>query len=85
MMDNLAGNILNEESLNLIQKFQDIPIDESWTFEHLKRKETSYITHDYHRYPAKFIPQVASKLINEFTQKGDLVCDPFYGIWHYSC
>lgn len=65
--------------MNLIQQFQEIPIDESWTFKHLKRKETSYITHDYHRYPAKFIPQVASKLIKQFTKKGDLVCDPFMG------
>jgi len=77
---NLAGTkTIDETSINLIQKFQEIPIDESWTFEHLKRKETSYITHDYHRYPAKFIPQVASKLIKKFTKKGDLIGDPFMG------
>lgn len=79
-MNNLAETKkIGESSLNLIQQFQELSIDESWTFEHLKRKETSYITHDYHRYPAKFIPQVASRLIKQFTKKGDLVCDPFMG------
>lgn len=37
------------------------------------------MSHSYHRYPAKFIPQLVDKLIEEYTEEGDLVCDPFGG------
>ena len=52
---------------------------EDWGFASLTRKETGYITHGYHRYPAKFIPQLARKLISDHSQEGDLVVDPFGG------
>src|SRR5579884_1205581 len=58
---------------------QSISEDNSWSFEELSRINTSYITHDYHRYPAKFIPQIAARLIKENSGKGDLICDPFVG------
>jgi DNA modification methylase len=54
-------------------------VDESWSFKDATRTETSYITHGYHRYPAKFIPQLASRVITENSRIGDLVCDPFMG------
>lgn len=54
-------------------------IDESWSFEGIDRRQTSYITHSYHRYPAKFIPQLVSRLILENSEMQDLVCDPFMG------
>ena len=54
-------------------------LDDSWSFKDIARTETSYLTHSYHRYPAKFIPQVAGRLIRENSRKGDLVCDPFMG------
>jgi adenine-specific DNA methylase len=54
-------------------------IDESWSFEGIDRRQTSYISHSYHRYPAKFIPQLVSRLIRENSEKQDLVCDPFVG------
>ena len=53
--------------------------DDSWSFKDATRIETSYLTHSYHRYPAKFIPQLAAKIINENSLAGDLVCDPFAG------
>jgi DNA modification methylase len=53
--------------------------DDSWSFKNATRTETSYLTHSYHRYPAKFIPQLAAKIIKENSQAGDLVCDPFAG------
>lgn len=37
-----------------------IPIDYSWSFADKTIKDTSYITHGYYTYPAKFIPQLAS-------------------------
>jgi DNA modification methylase len=57
----------------------DINIDYSWSFADKTRKDTAYITHGYHRYPAKFIPQVVSRLIGKYTNEGDLIVDPFAG------
>src|SRR5919205_4653974 len=54
-------------------------VDDSWSFKEIDRVGTSYLTHSYHRYPAKFIPQLAARLIKENTIFGDLVCDPFMG------
>src|SRR5919199_775321 len=53
--------------------------DESWSFRQLRRTQTCYLTHDYHKYPAKFIPQLAQRLILENSNPGDLICDPFMG------
>ncbi|MGC1931566.1 MAG: DNA methyltransferase [Candidatus Nitrosopolaris sp.] len=54
-------------------------VDDSWSFKELGRVQTSYLTHDYHRYPAKFIPQLTGRFIKENSRIGDLVCDPFMG------
>lgn len=54
-------------------------VDDSWSFKDATRTETSYLTHSYHRYPAKFIPQLAARVIKENSQAGDLICDPFMG------
>ncbi|MEM1964369.1 MAG: DNA methyltransferase, partial [Candidatus Caldarchaeum sp.] len=53
--------------------------DPSWAFAELTQKQTGYVTHSYHRYPAKFIPQLAARLISEYSAHGDLVVDPFMG------
>ena len=37
------------------------------------------LTHYLFRYPAKFHPPVARKLIEEFSSEGDLILDPFCG------
>ncbi|MGH2496654.1 MAG: DNA methyltransferase [Ktedonobacteraceae bacterium] len=52
---------------------------EDWTFAHLRRVETLWGPHGYHRYPAKFIPQLVSRLIERYSAPGDLVGDPFLG------
>ncbi|TAE75067.1 MAG: hypothetical protein EAZ85_03215 [Bacteroidetes bacterium] len=57
----------------------NIFVDKSWSFTDCSVKDTSYITHSYYTYPAKFIPQLASRLILEHSQKGDIVIDPFMG------
>jgi DNA modification methylase len=54
-------------------------VDDSWSFKELSRLQTSYLTHDYHKYPAKFIPQLTDRFIKENSRIGDLVCDPFMG------
>lgn len=53
--------------------------DPSWSFADKNRRHTRYATHAYHAYPAKFIPHLASRLIQEFSGPGDWVCDPFMG------
>jgi len=66
-------------SNNLIESFHSLRIDESWTFENLKPRDTTYLTHSYHRYPTKFIPQLVNRIINENSKKHELICDPFVG------
>jgi DNA modification methylase len=52
---------------------------EDWSFAHLRRVETLWGPHGYHRYPAKFIPQLVSRLIELYSSPGELVGDPFLG------
>lgn len=61
------------------KKLAKTPIDYSWSFSEKTIKDTSYITHGYYTYPAKFIPQLASRLINEYSSEGDIIIDPFMG------
>ena len=37
------------------------------------------LTHNFYRYPARFSPLFAREVIKAFTNKGDLVFDPFMG------
>lgn len=64
---------------NILKQFSKIKTEQSWAFANKTRKETSYLTHGYHRYPAKFIPQIVSRLVKKYTKDGDLVVDPFGG------
>lgn len=43
------------------------------------RRETQYLTHSFHPYPNKFIPQIARMAIEEFSDEGDVILDPFCG------
>ncbi len=62
-----------------LEDFRSVPISDDWAFSDAKRSDTTYITHGYHRYPAKFIPQLARRLIEELSRQGDTVLDPFCG------
>lgn len=42
-------------------------------------KETKYLTHSFHEYPNKFIPQIPRATIKEFTEENDVILDPFCG------
>ncbi len=53
--------------------------DPAWSFAECTTKQTTAFTHGYHKYPAKFIPPLAAKLIEEYSKPGDLVGDPFMG------
>jgi len=43
------------------------------------KESTTYLTHNFHTYPAKFIPQIPRATIRLFTNEGDTVLDPFGG------
>lgn len=45
----------------------------------LHASNTGYMTHGFHPYPAKFIPQIPRRAIEKHSRVGDLVCDPFCG------
>ncbi|TLD40223.1 MAG: putative modification methylase [Candidatus Jettenia ecosi] len=47
-----------------------------WSFQNDK---TSYLSHDIHPYPAKFIPQIPRNLITRLSLRGEVVWDPFGG------
>lgn len=51
-------------------------LDYSWDYNGAKTK--SY-THGIHTYPAMFIPQVARRLLETYSKKGDTICDIFCG------
>jgi len=59
--------------------FAQIEPDLSWSFADLTARQTGYGPHCYHRYPAKFIPQVAARLIAQHSAPGEVVLDPFMG------
>lgn len=50
----------------ILYLFKNKAIDKEWSFEGYKPSDTGKWTHSYHRYPAKFIPQLVEKLIDEY-------------------
>ena len=53
-------------------------IEKNETYEILT-KNVGYFTHSFFKYPAKFIPQIPSWAINNFTEENDIVLDCFAG------
>lgn len=47
-----------------------------WSF---SEADTTYLSHDLHPYPAKFIPQLPRTLISKLSVRGELIYDPFGG------
>jgi DNA modification methylase len=52
---------------------------EDWDFAHLGIKETQYLTHFFHHWTAKFIPQIPARVIERYARPSDVVLDPFMG------
>lgn len=82
-MQKVTSNIEDRENIINIVRSKSIERsceeDYKWAFSHLKPKQTQYLTHGYHRYPAKFIPQLVSVLIQEYSRPKEIICDPFGG------
>jgi hypothetical protein len=47
----------------IVELFRSKDIEEDWSFIEYKPSDTSKLTHCYHRYPAKFIPQLVERLM----------------------
>jgi DNA modification methylase len=45
----------------------------------INAKDTTYLTHNFHPFPGKFIPQIPHFFISKFTEEGQYVLDPFCG------
>jgi DNA modification methylase len=57
--------------------FENIEVSPEWCFKNVRSVEQW--THGYHRYPAKFLPNLVKKLIEEQTTKADTIVDLFAG------
>lgn len=68
---------MRKPNLKEIHEKFDGEINEEWSFE--SNKSIYRLTHGYHRYPAKFIPQIVQKLIEQYTQPNDQIADVFAG------
>src|SRR5215216_316703 len=53
--------------------------EEDWSFANLRPSQTLWGPHGYHRYPAKFIPQLVRRIIENYSLPDSLVGDPFLG------
>ncbi|TRZ95281.1 hypothetical protein D4R78_04055 [bacterium] len=54
------------DSDQILDLFKNTKISSDWSFEGTTPSQTSKLTHCYHRYPAKFIPQLVEKLMDEY-------------------
>lgn len=57
--------------------FDHIGVSQDWAFENVRSVEQW--THGYHRYPAKFLPNVVKKIIEDYAPDCDVIADLFAG------
>lgn len=69
------NNIINSEYESK-EKNKAILDKIDWDF---KDFQTQYLTHKFHSYPARFIPQIPKTFIKLFTKETDTVVDPMCG------
>ena len=67
--------MLAESQLSFTEK-KEFSSSDDWTFNKAKTRE---LTHCYHDYPARMIPQIAGKLLDLFGRDADIVFDPYCG------
>ena len=68
--------MLGKSSDYIHDKFK-VSVNKDWAF--AESRSVEHLTHGYHRYPAKFIPQIVKKLIETYTSEGDKIVDVFAG------
>ena len=83
MMKTVVNDVMlktTKSSEEIINLFNTKKVDEDWSFVGYKPSDTGKWSHDYHRYPAKFIPQLVERLIDEYVSHKDAhINDPFMG------
>jgi hypothetical protein len=52
-------------------------VTDNWDFADLGIRHTQYLTHFFHHYTAKFIPQIPLNVIHRYAVAGNIVVDPF--------
>ncbi|OAV73567.1 DNA methylase [Bacteroidales bacterium Barb6] len=57
--------------------FEDINVNPDWCFKNVRSVEQW--THGYHRYPAKFLPNIVKKLIENYATNNETIADLFAG------
>lgn len=65
-------NIFKQNDAFIIKALQNI----DWSF---TENDTTYLSHDIHPYPAKFVPQLPERIIKLFSSYGEVIWDPFGG------
>ncbi len=83
-MESITSSHLSSERALQVQvgrMFADLQPEPEWSFAECTTRETTRRSHGYHRYPAKFIPQLVDKLLDEYVSGRDEACvnDPFMG------
>ena len=68
---------MGKSPANQIHKKFNVKVNDDWSF--AQNRSIEHLTHGYHRYPAKFIPQVVKKLLETYVAPGDKVADVFAG------
>ena len=66
------------DTQNTSVDFDDIPVNPDWAFDSIR--STEQLTHGYHRYPAKFLPNVVKKIIEDHSPANcNVIADLFAG------
>ena len=65
------------QNQSTLRDFSKLKVSPEWAFTNIR--STEQWTHGYHRYPAKFLPNLVKKIIEEYTQPNDLIADFFAG------
>ena len=74
---NQKKNKTGMETQKKNRSFEEISVSPEWCFKNVR--STEQWTHGYHRYPAKFLPNIVKKIIEDYTLPTDLVVDFFAG------
>jgi DNA modification methylase len=75
-MHGVSGAFVDKRQAN---RQTELNNQDDWSFATLKPSQTLWGPHGYHRYPAKFIPQLARRIIENYSTPDSLVGDPFLG------
>lgn len=76
-------NIMSQHEKTFINQgnyinFDNIEVNQDWAF--CSIRSTEQLTHGYHRYPAKFLPNVVKKIIEDYSPSNcEVIADLFAG------